>query len=124
MTRRILVTGSRRWTDRRIIEVALEGQRKAFGDNSILVHGACEYGGADIIARDIWRAWGLPDEPHPAERDRRGRIQGPKRNWEMVRLGADICLAFPMSDSRGTWQCIKAARRSLIPVIVYRQKED
>lgn len=127
-TRRILVTGSRDWADADTIQTALynawtelfeEGGRKI-----VLVQGECEYGGADKIAADIWRTWGLPVEGHPAERGEDGRILGPERNAKMVNLGADVCLAFPLPSSRGTRNCMRLAREAGIPVRVFAPKEQ
>ena len=122
MSTRILITGSRDWTDvgtiRRALRSAL-AELPLLMEPPVLVHGACHLGGADIIARDIWRSWGLPDEPHPAERDANGRVLGPERNARMVSLGAEVCLAFPLPGSRGTRNCMRLAREAGIPVKVF-----
>lgn len=39
------------------------------------------------------------------------------RNQLMVDLGADICLAFPLPGSRGTWDCMGRAEAAGIKVI-------
>ena len=120
-TKRILVTGSRYWTDVDTIGRALFAWCRilsADGSDVVLVHGACHLGGADIIARDIWLGKGFTDEPHPAER-RDGRLLGPERNQRMVDLGADVCLAFPLPGSRGTRDCMKRAEKARIPVYAY-----
>lgn len=49
---RILVTGSRDWTDGSTIRVVLASLADR-NRTAILVHGDCR--GADWIARDIWR---------------------------------------------------------------------
>ena len=131
--KRILVTGSRDWTDHKTIQDALalawvdlarlEGATwpgtMPTGVSVVLVQGECHLGGADAIAAHIWRSWGLPVEGHPAERDEAGRVLGPKRNAHMVSLGADLCLAFPLPSSRGTKNCMRLAREGGIPVRVY-----
>lgn len=120
-SRRILVTGSRHWTDIATINGALHRTYLALshdGSDVVLVHGECHLGGADIIARDIWRAVGLRDEPHPAEIVN-GRALGPQRNQRMVDLGADVCLAFPLLGSRGTYDCMRRARDAGIPVYTF-----
>lgn len=113
MGARILVTGSRNWTDEATIEQALEdARRRLVGLGPVtLVHGGCPTG-ADVIADRTWRAWGLPVEVHPADWERYGRRAGPIRNQHMVDLGADLVLAFPLGDSRGTRGCIAAAMRA------------
>lgn len=125
MTARILVTGSRDWTDRQTITNALDEAWWDLGnpDNAVLVNGECHLGGADKIAADIWRSWGYPVEGHPAERSPDGKLLGPERNARMVELGADICLAFPLPSSRGTNNCIRLAREAGIPVRSYSPRE-
>ena len=121
-TRRILVTGSREWLDRRGVWRALHEQ--AIGTDGVtVVHGDCPTG-ADRYARE-WCAEtqleGLPvtEERHPADWDKHGRAAGPIRNNEMVALGADIVLAFPLGESRGPRGCMRAADAAGIPVITY-----
>ncbi|MBM4469839.1 DUF2493 domain-containing protein [Rhodococcus hoagii] len=122
MTRRILVTGSRDWTDRETIGRALLGVWCEWDRplDTVLVHGDCHLGGADAIAAEIWAKQGFPVEPHPAKRDPvTGRVLGPQRNAKMVALGADICLAFPLPSSRGTRNCIRLAREAGIPTRIF-----
>lgn len=116
---RILITGSRRWTDRYRIETALRSATAGRNSHEVtVVHGECPYGGADIIAAAIADRIGYVVEPHPASWKVHGKAAGPIRNQEMVDLGADVCLAFPHADSRGTWDCVKRADAAGIPVIV------
>lgn len=116
---RILVTGSRDWTDREAIAHALldvrDQPRPGVPSRMVLVHGACPTG-ADAIADEWATAWGWEVERHPAEWETHGRAAGPIRNQKMVDLGADVCLAFPLPGSRGTRHCMGAAERAGIPV--------
>jgi len=118
---RILVTGSRDWTDQKTIDTALADAWHDLGQppDAVLVQGECEYGGADLIAKQVWERQGLTVESHPAQRDTQGRILGAERNAKMVALGADVCLAFPLPSSRGTRNCMRLAREAGIPVKVY-----
>jgi hypothetical protein len=115
--RRILVTGSRNWTAGAVIVAAFCPFHRDNPD-AVLVSGACPTG-ADAIAEDVWRQWGGDVERHPADWDRYGKSAGPRRNQEMVDLGADVCLAFPLPDSRGTKHCMAAAEKAGIPVQVF-----
>jgi len=119
--RRVLVTGSREWTDERTINEALAEAWRALGSraDTVLVQGECHLGGADGIAKRIWEGRGLPVEGHPAEFGPDGHVLGPKRNKHMVDLGADLCLAFPLASSRGTRNCMRLAREAGIPVRTY-----
>lgn len=121
MTLRILVTGSRSWTDRDAIRRALEATLEqcagdCFEDISevTVVHGAAR--GADRIAGEIAAELGCTVESHPADWSRHGRNAGPIRNVEMIRLGADILLAFPMGPSVGTRHCMATAKAAGIHV--------
>jgi hypothetical protein len=114
---RILITGSREWTDRDTISQALADLWREWGQptDAILVHGACP-SGADLIAHEIWTARGYPVETHPADWKAYGRAAGPKRNKDMVVLGADMCLAFVRGGSRGAAGCVRLAEKAGIPV--------
>lgn len=97
---RILVTGSRDWSDEEAVAFALLEQDPCaehddcFMDEHLItvVHGDCPTG-ADAIADKFARQWGVEVEPHAADWSR-GRRAGPERNAHMVNLGADVCLAF------------------------------
>lgn len=121
MSQRILVTGSRDWTDVATIQRALTEVWHMLGrpNDAVLVQGECHLGGADQIAAETWRGWGYKVEGHPAEMGPSGHVLGPKRNAHMVSLGADVCLAFPLPSSRGTKNCMRLAREAGIPVRVY-----
>ena len=129
---RILVTGSRDWTDKRAIARALcdaidhygehvltrdEYGPKVLWDQVTVVHGAAR--GADTLAGRIAAAWGMCVEAHPADWDRHRKAAGPLRNKAMVSLGAHVCLAFPLGRSIGTRHCMKEANAAGIPVRSY-----
>ena len=111
---RILVTGSRDWTDGDAIESAMWHAWTDAGSppiNSVtLVHGCAR--GADTIAASIARKIGMKVDEHPAAWDTRGRAAGVIRNSEMVNAGADVCLAFIRNRSRGATHCANAAERA------------
>jgi hypothetical protein len=131
---RVIVTGSRDYPCEDDVWEALAmalAENCDPGDTFTVVHGACETG-ADAYAAS-WMC--LPDggsgvtiveEPHPADwntctpgcfhwprADGRCPAAGPRRNAEMVALGAHLVLAFPLAGdrkrSRGTWDCIAKA---------------
>lgn len=99
---RILITGSRDWTDRDQIRKSILGwaaHARSQGRPVVVVHGACPTG-ADKLASDFVSltliAWmdGITEERHPADWKAHGNYAGLLRNLEMVCLGADVCLAF------------------------------
>ena len=117
---RVLVTGSRTWTDLIVIWDALY---EAYliappGDSVIVIHGDCPRG-ADFIADEVAREFGWSTERHPADWELYGKSAGFRRNIEMVKAGADICLAFIRDNSRGATHCADAAERAGIPIRRY-----
>lgn len=132
---RVLVTGSRDWPKAEIVCLALDD---AFCEATnarrvmTLVHGACPRG-ADAQAVDwanymISRSLPVKVEPHRAEDFGRWPRCGPRRNAHMVRLGADLALAFigPCTSrhcrkpqphpSHGASGCADLAEQAGIPV--------
>lgn len=121
MTRRVLVTGSRDWADYTAVMAALSFElmvAEFVGDDMVVIHGGAR--GADHIA-DVWaRTMAcLEVEEYPADWDRYGKAAGHIRNFEMVALGADVCLAFPLGESKGTRGCMELADKAGIQVVNY-----
>ena len=112
--RRVLVTGSRTWTDQAVIAAAL---REHCPPGAVLVTGACQHG-ADAIAERLWASWGGQAERHPADWPA-GRGAGFARNAAMVALGADVCLAFIRDNSPGASHAARLASLAGIPVHRY-----
>jgi hypothetical protein len=124
---RVLVTGSRNWVDRDAIKAEMV---RVMGTTApqemILVSGAQRswdrmaqvFYGADYLAEQVAEDLGWIIEQYPADWDTHGRAAGPIRNAVMVKTGADVCLAFPMTGSRGTIDCMRRAKVARIPVIV------
>lgn len=118
MNYRILVTGSRDWPDRESVWEELNRQVRILGSiEVVIIHGDCPTG-ADRFAAEWARVQFVAEEPHPANWDTYGKAAGPVRNQQMVERGADICLAFPLVQSRGTRDCMRRARAAGIPVVV------
>lgn len=136
MTVRVLVTGSRLWSDAARIERVLKGVREqdAFAD-ATLVHGNAR--GVDQMAAAAWIALGgvaLPFKarwsqcaracpPNHLKQGANGRwycpTAGHRRNQRMVDGGADLCLAFSRDDSAGTNDCVRRCQGAGIPVLLF-----
>jgi hypothetical protein len=115
---RILVTGSRDWWCHTTILYTLSAYN--VNEPNTLVHGGAR--GADRMAAYVARQFGWYIEAHPVTDTewRLSRSAGNQRNQRMVDLGADVCLAFPLASSRGTWDCARRARAAGIHVQVVR----
>lgn len=117
--RRVLVTGSREMGDLERVYNALRAQAKIAGgaENLTVVHGAATRG-ADAHAAAFCR-WcpAVTEEAHPANWEAYGKVAGFIRNTRMVNLGADVVLAFPRGEARGTYDCVTRAKAAKIPVI-------
>lgn len=118
---RILVTGSRHWTDREAIEQALIDVTEEYVQlTHVLIHGDAL--GADTLSSQIvldWVEQGVEwaTERFPADWTKHGRKAGPIRNVQMLAEGKpDICLAFPLPGSKGTWDMIRKANKAGVEV--------
>ncbi len=123
---RLLITGSRSWTDYKLMRMELgsiyhqlETQKRPV----VLIHGAAK--GADSMAGEIWKSLGGKVEEHPAQWSTHDskcpawhqgmqtcKRAGYRRNDQMVNLGVSMCLAFIKDNSRGatmTANLVKAA---------------
>ena len=119
MRLRILITGSRDFSDKTLAQQALVWVANVAGVENpadvTVVHGDAR--GADTLLAEVAASYGCVVEAHPARWDELGKRAGAIRNCEMVALGADVCLAFPMPDSRGTFHCMREAEKAGIPVV-------
>lgn len=119
---RVIVIGSRKWPDP--VRVGRELTRLYLQHGPfVLVHGACSTG-ADAAAHH-WQEMtgavlGCVEIPYPAkwytEAGELDRGAGPRRNAAMVSKGADLVLAFPLPDGKGTQYTMELARAAGIPV--------
>ena len=135
MTTRILITGSRNWRNAYVVSNALAQTIAEHPGPVVVIHGAAR--GADRLADALaptfgphvtverWAAdWYGPCRPEcrPGHRRRNeGRTicpaAGHYRNAAMVAAGADVCLAFPLGESRGTRDCMRRAEGAGIRVV-------
>lgn len=99
-----------------------------------LVHGAAK--GLDSLAAQAAQRRGWQIEGHPAQWDKHTgacpswhqgmstcKMAGHRRNHEMIGLGADLLVSFPLGaensgHSKGTWGCTRAAMQAGLPTVV------
>lgn len=147
--RRILVTGSRDWSDHWVVSrelvryisenANLSTDRHGFPvdwdtQGWVVVHGHCPTG-ADAWADEFAVTHLIEVERHQADWREYGKRAGFKRNSEMVDAGADICLAFinPCTSDRctapkphgshGTVDTIRKAHALGIPVRIFTEAD-
>lgn len=112
---RVLVCGSRSWTDKTPIK-----RRLCLLPGSVtVVHGAAR--GADALAGQVAAELNFAVEEYPADWNRHGRAAGPMRNIEMLDSGVDLVLAFRVGDSPGTKHCLSAAKSRGLPIEIFDQ---
>ena len=118
---RILITGSRNFTDyekiKSAIVQAVADASSEDASNVCIVHGGAR--GADYLAGEVAKELGFEVEVFKANWKMFGKKAGPIRNEKMVDSGADVCLAFPLGKSFGTWNCLKLARKAGIRTVVF-----
>ena len=117
---RVLVTGSRNWTDATVISRALSSIPT--DEQITVVHGGAK--GADSLAGQFAQHLGYSVEVHEADWDTYGKRAGYIRNKKMVDLGADLCLAFIKNNSKGATICLDLADKAGIPTKVWRLDDD
>ncbi len=110
---KVVVTGSRHWTDRRAIMRRL----LELPEGTLIMHGSS--GNADWCANEVAGLLGLPTKGFPAQWDRYKKQAGPIRNRKMLDEKPDLVLAFRKGGpklSPGTTDCGEEAERRGIPV--------
>ena len=137
---RVLVTGSRDWTNVSLVAQALDSALALLQvpitvqDTMTLIHGDAK--GLDSMAAQVTAHRGWKIESYPAQWNLHTaqcpawhqdlatcKMAGHRRNHEMIALNADLVIAFPTGDessglSRGTWGCARAAMNAGLPTVV------
>lgn len=74
--------------------------------------------GADEIAYNWARDWGLERETYPYHYHL-GKAGGGSRNQQMLDEGKpDLVIAFPTENSKGTWDMVRRAKKAGVQTIV------
>ena len=115
---RVLVTGSRYYTDRDKIYKVLD----SFHRNKIItevIEGGAK--GADFIAGRWAMENNVPLKVVLAQWNKYGKAAGVMRNDEMLEMNPDIVFSFheDISKSKGTKHCMDAAHRKKYTIFSY-----
>ncbi len=114
----VVVTGSRYVTTRPEITDALDQLFEIHEHNLLLVSG--EATGVDATVCNWARKHKVLHEKWNANWRKFARAAGPLRNRAMLDAGCDEVLAFPLGESRGTYNCITEAKRKNLPVRIFK----
>lgn len=120
-TKRLLICGSRNWTDGVAVAIAMSGYHAScVGDGRLaIISGMAR--GADAMAAEFAVHWQLPLWAFHADWGSAGKAAGPIRNEAMLNVGRpDAVFAFTadLAASRGTAHMVKLAREALVPTYV------
>jgi hypothetical protein len=119
---RLLVCGSRSWTDDVLLAHTVEQVVAEHGRDRggvVLIEGDAR--GADRLAGALAKARGWQLEIYPADWQRHGRTAGMRRNARMLRQGRPervIAFTDDLTGSRGTADMVRRARGAGLPVLV------
>jgi hypothetical protein len=127
---KILCTGSRAWKDtifsRAFIRGSLLGATEGASLPIIIIHGGAR--GADALVDEAARKFGWEVRPYPVDEAKDGPWPeaGGNRNSRMLKEEhhperqdpIDLCLAFPLPESKGTWNMVNLCDQAKIRVRV------
>lgn len=111
----VIFTGAREYSPSWKIKDTVADLSRIYPDLFIKV-GDCPTG-VDLFVRESCEAYNIPGKVFVADWKRHGKSAGPKRNHDMVNSGAELCLAYPNTTSKGTKDCAEYAASKFIPVL-------
>ena len=115
--RRILVAGSRGWTDNELIRRVLP-----WSGNVIIIHGGAL--GADLLASEVAQERDFAQWEFLPDWDNLGKKAGPIRNGKMLKLGEPHeAFVFWDGESRGTKDMLNRLNRANVPTQLFVDKD-
>lgn len=121
----VLVTGSRDWNNKDIIQKAIEEVEEKLDAPYKLIHGNCK--GADkLTATFVKDRKGWKIQTFIADWEGDGKKAGPLRNKRMVDEGPDfaIVLCNDLKTSKGTKDCWKRVAKAEIDYKIYSEGDE
>lgn len=118
---RLLVCGSRDWTNKEIIKKEILELQKN-NRIEVIIHGGCR--GADLLSGVVAYELQIPIEEYPADWKGDGKAAGPKRNQRMLDEGKpDFVLAFhdDINESKGTKDMVLRAKKAGVTFKVVKE---
>lgn len=114
---RVLVSGSRHFSDSRLLAEVLDRVGREQGPITEVIEG--EARGADTLARLWAERRGIEVHKFPADWTAHGKAAGHIRNKQMLDEGKpDLVIAFLAPNSRGTANMISQTEKAGVPVKV------
>lgn len=118
---RVLICGSRGWSDPAPINALLAGLdvlAEGAGEKLVVIHGDAP--GADRLAKKLAHQWGAEVIDEPADWERYGKAAGPVRNQKMLdEHEPDLVYAFRAEGkSNGTDDMVTKAKAAGLPTYV------
>ena len=119
---KVLVCGSREWTNEKVIRDVLRNYLAA--DDVTIINGACR--GADKISTKVAKELGFKVKEFPADWKKFGRAAGPKRNERMAKQFPEMVLCFHnnLNESKGTKNMIETAKKFNIPFLIISETNE
>lgn len=117
---RLLICGSRDWTNKQLIKKELIELLETT-KIEVIIHGGCR--GADLLAGEVAKELNIPVEEYLADWKKHGKSAGPKRNQQMLDEGKPtFVLAFhdDIDESKGTKDMVLRAKKAGIKFKVVR----
>lgn len=109
---KLAIVGSRSFGDFNLMEKSIL-DRYEIGNISMIVSGGAK--GADALAERFASKYNIKTVIFKAEWNLYGKSAGPRRNTEIINF-ADEVVAFPSSDSIGTYDSIDKAELACKPL--------
>jgi predicted Rossmann fold nucleotide-binding protein DprA/Smf involved in DNA uptake len=114
---KVAVVGGRKFKNYVLMKQVLDQYNEKHGISMIISGGAP---GADTLAEKYAHQRQIDLTVFMAKWNEEGKRAGPRRNVRMANI-ADIAIAFPDPNSKGTWHMIKTMEKYKKPVYVIEE---
>lgn len=115
---KLAIIGSRNFVDYSYMKSAILEHFDISSLTTIISGGAT---GADKLAEKFAEEYNLAKEIYYPNWKTYGRAAGPIRNKQIID-NCDACIAFPINESKGTYNAIKLCQKNNKPVIIKNSK--